>query len=70
VLEGTPHTVEPPLDLGLAARFLPLVAGSDEYDEWAKRWLARWLSESRPRSIDAAAELAALLADGRISRPP
>jgi hypothetical protein len=54
-----------PLDLKLAARFLPIVAmqQTDAHDAWAKRWLIRWLSESERPSIDQAAELAATLAD-------
>jgi hypothetical protein len=54
-----------PVDLGLAARFLPLVAGSHDYEAWAKRWLVRWLEESERPSIERAAELAATLADGQ-----
>jgi hypothetical protein len=53
-----------PLDLSLAARFLPLAAAQGEdYDAWAKRWLSRWLSEAERPSIETAAELAATLAD-------
>jgi hypothetical protein len=55
---------ERPLPLNLAARFLPLVAGSGEdYDAWARRWLVRWLGESQRPSIEQAVELAATLAD-------
>jgi hypothetical protein len=52
-----------PLDLRLAARFLPIVAmqRTEQYDAWAKRWFVRWLNETpRPR-IDTAAEIAGAL---------
>jgi hypothetical protein len=53
-----------PIDLDTALRFLPLVAmrEPEHYDAWALRWLARWIDE-RPATIDAAAEVAAQLAD-------
>ncbi len=54
-----------PLDLGLALRFLPLLAAarSERYDAWALRWLARWISETREATIERAAEIAVGLAD-------
>jgi hypothetical protein len=53
-----------PIPLGVAARFLPLIAKESpaEYDAWALRWLARWASET-PATIEKAAEVAASLAD-------
>ncbi|MGA2321238.1 MAG: hypothetical protein ABSG95_10940 [Solirubrobacteraceae bacterium] len=54
-----------PIGLGLALRFLPLVANQqlDVYDEWACRWLARWLKETPGVTVDLAAEVAASLAE-------
>jgi len=54
-----------PLDLDLAARFLPLVArqSPQEYDAWALRWLVRWASETATATVEQAAVLAASLAD-------
>ena len=54
-----------PIDLGLALRFLPLIAEQqpEQFDAWALRWLARWASEARGATIERAAEVAALLAD-------
>jgi hypothetical protein len=54
-----------PIPLEMASRFLPLIAKESprEYDAWALRWLARWMSESGARTIEQAAEVAALLAD-------
>lgn len=53
-----------PIQLDLALKLLSLAAAEqDTYDAWACRWLARWLSESRAPTIDAAAELAACLAE-------
>jgi len=53
-----------PLELGVALRFLPLVAAQrpDDYDGWASRWLVRWLTEAPEASIDAAVDVAAALA--------
>jgi len=53
-----------PIDLGVALRFLPLVAAQRprSYDDWACRWLARWLTETRGATIDEAVDLAAGLA--------
>lgn len=54
-----------PIELGLAARFLPLIAAASpgEYDAYALRWLARWASETAAATIEQAAEVAASLAD-------
>jgi hypothetical protein len=54
-----------PLDLKLAARFLPTVAlqRTDDYDAWACRWFLRWLRESERPSIEQAAEISGCLAD-------
>jgi hypothetical protein len=54
-----------PLELALAAQFLPLIAQQSpkEYDAWALRWLARWASESATATVEQAAVLAASLAD-------
>lgn len=55
-----------PLDLELAAAFLPLVAQQRQelFDPWALRWLERWCERERERaSVDDAAELAAALAE-------
>jgi len=54
-----------PIDLGLALRFLPLVAAQrfEQYDAWALRWLARWASEMSAATIEQAAEVSAALAD-------
>lgn len=54
-----------PLELALAARFLPLIAQQSpkEYDAWALRWLARWASETATATVEQAAVLAASLAD-------
>jgi hypothetical protein len=54
-----------PIDLGLALRFLPLLAiqRSHDYDAWALRWLERWIEETDGATIERAAELAASLAD-------
>ena len=53
-----------PLELGVALRFLPLVASQrpDDYDGWASRWLVRWLTEAPEANIDAAVDVAAALA--------
>ena len=53
-----------PVELGLALRFLPLVAAQRprSYDQWACRWLARWLTETDGATIDRAVDLAAGLA--------
>jgi len=53
-----------PLELGVALRFLPLVAAQrpDDYDGWAARWLVRWLTEAPEASIDRAVDVAAALA--------
>lgn len=54
-----------PIELGLAARFLPLIAAASpaEYDAYALRWLARWVTETGTATIEQAAEIAASLAD-------
>jgi hypothetical protein len=54
-----------PIELALAARFLPLIAAvsPSEYDAYALRWLARWVSETGTATIEQAAEIAASLAD-------
>jgi hypothetical protein len=54
-----------PIDLGLALRFLPLLAAqrSGDYDAWALRWLERWIRETSGATIERAAEVAASLAD-------
>ena len=54
-----------PIELGTAARFLPLIASASpgEYDAYALRWLARWVSETGTATIEQAAEVAASLAD-------
>lgn len=54
-----------PIELSLAARFLPLIAAASpgEYDAYALRWLARWVSETGTATIEQAAEVAASLAD-------
>ena len=54
-----------PIDLDLAARFLPLVALHEpgQYDAWALRWLARWIAETREATIARAADIAGTLAD-------
>ncbi len=54
-----------PIELGTAARFLPLIATASpgEYDAYALRWLARWVSETGTATIEQAAEIAASLAD-------
>jgi hypothetical protein len=54
-----------PIDLGLALRFLPLLAvhRSHDYDAWALRWLERWIEETDGATIERAAEVAASLAD-------
>ncbi len=54
-----------PIELSLAARFLPLIASASpgEYDAYALRWLARWASETATATIEQAAEVAASLAD-------
>ena len=54
-----------PIELGTAARFLPLIAAASpaEYDAYALRWLARWVSETGTATIEQAAEIAASLAD-------
>jgi hypothetical protein len=53
-----------PIELNTALKFLPLVATREpaHYDAWALHWLARWIDEG-PATIDAAAEVAAQLAD-------
>jgi hypothetical protein len=54
-----------PIELTLAARFLPLIAAASpgEYDAYALRWLARWVTETGTATIESAAEIAASLAD-------
>jgi hypothetical protein len=54
-----------PIELSLAARFLPLIASASpgEYDAYALRWLARWVTETGSATIEQAAEVAASLAD-------
>lgn len=54
-----------PIDLGLALKFLPLVAEQqpEQYDSWARRWLVRWLDEAPDPSLSAAADIAYALAD-------
>lgn len=54
-----------PVELALAARFLPLIAAASpgEYDAYALRWLARWVAETGTATIEQAAEIAASLAD-------
>jgi hypothetical protein len=54
-----------PIELALAARFLPLIARASpsEYDAYALRWLARWIAETGTATIEQAAEMAASLAD-------
>ena len=54
-----------PIELTIAARFLPLIAAASpgEYDAYALRWLARWATETGTATIEQAAELAASLAD-------
>jgi len=54
-----------PIELGTAARFLPLIAAASpaEYDAYALRWLARWVSETGAATIEQAAQIAASLAD-------
>jgi hypothetical protein len=54
-----------PIELSLAAGFLPLIAAASprEYDAYALRWLARWVTETGAATIEQAAEVAASLAD-------
>ena len=54
-----------PIELELAARFLPLIAAASpgEYDAYALRWLGRWVSETGTATIEQAAQVAASLAD-------
>jgi hypothetical protein len=54
-----------PIELPIAARFLPLIAAASpgEYDAYALRWLARWVTETGNATIEQAAEVAASLAD-------
>lgn len=54
-----------PIELAVAARFLPLIAAASpgEYDAYALRWLTRWASETGTATIEQAAEIAASLAD-------
>jgi len=54
-----------PVPLGVALRLLPLVAAKrpERYDAWARHWLMRWLSEGQEPTIEAAADVAASLAD-------
>jgi hypothetical protein len=54
-----------PIELGTAARFLPLIAAASpgEYDAYALRWLSRWVAETGAATIEQAAEVAASLAD-------
>lgn len=54
-----------PIELPLAARFLPLIAATSpsEYDAYALRWLSRWIDETGTATIEQAAEMAASLAD-------
>ena len=54
-----------PIELGLAVRFLPLIAQESpgEYDTWALRWLSRWIAETPHATTEQAAEVAASLAD-------
>ncbi len=52
------------ISLGLALRFLPLVAADpDTYSAYACRWLSRWLAEAPTPTIDQAADIAAALAE-------
>ncbi len=56
---GVPVTLERALQLVmLASREQP-----EAYDLWARRWLVRWLNEAPGAGIEAAAEVAAALAD-------
>ena len=54
-----------PIPLGVALSLLALVAAKrpERYDAWACRWLARWLTEARQPTIQAAADVAASLAE-------
>ena len=54
-----------PIPLGVALKLLPLVAAKrpERYDAWARRWLIRWLTEGQDPTIEAAADVAASLAD-------
>lgn len=54
-----------PIPLAVALKLLPLVAAKrpDRYDAWARRWLIRWLTEGQEPTIEAAADVAASLAD-------
>jgi hypothetical protein len=54
-----------PIPLGVALKLLPLVAAKrpERYDAWARRWLIRWLTEGHEPTIEAAADVAASLAD-------
>lgn len=54
-----------PIELSVAARFLPLIAAASpsEYDAYALRWLARWVTETGTATIELAAEISASLAD-------
>jgi hypothetical protein len=53
-----------PVELGVALRFLPLIAAQrpEAYDIWASRWMVRWLSEAHEATIDRAVDVAAALA--------
>jgi len=54
-----------PIPLAVALELLPLVAATrpECYDAWARRWLIRWLTEDHGPTIQAAAHVAASLAD-------
>jgi hypothetical protein len=54
-----------PIDLELAARFLPLIADASpsEFDAYAVRWLVRWLTEAPAPTIDQAVDVATRLAE-------
>jgi hypothetical protein len=54
-----------PIALGIALRFLPLIAqeSPQEYDAWVLRWRARWMAETPAPSIERATEMAASLSD-------
>ncbi len=66
ILRGIARERAQPLDLGLTAGFLPLIAAQrpDDFDRWALRWLERWCSERSDRaSIDDTHELTGALAE-------
>jgi len=52
------------IPLGLALRFLPLLAtDAERYDVWTLRWFTRWLSDTLGVTIEQAAELAGCLCE-------